>query len=294
MNMEPRVSVIIPTRNRASLLKRALDSVLIQTYPHYEIIVVDDASEDDTPQVIRQYQKQNPKIQYFRNEISVGGAEARNIGMKQAGGEILAFLDDDDEWLPEKLEIQLAIFDIEPDVGIVGTGYVYIDVDRGTTEKRRFPESQSLLTLFVENTLGSFSFVCIRRTLFEKYGGIRADMESAQDWSYWIKLAPHTRISMVNDYLVRYYENFRDPHRISNSMENAVLALKKILDENGSQMSPLMRLKHRLWIWPRRIIMEDKVKNRYIRGIITRLFTYAYDFIKKRLQSKYYEQTFRE
>ena len=100
------ISVIIPTYNRASLLPRALDSVLRQTWEDLEVIVVDDASRDDTPQVMAACT--DPRVRYIRLEKNSGACVARNTGVAQARGEWIAFQDSDDLWLPEKLEKQMA------------------------------------------------------------------------------------------------------------------------------------------------------------------------------------------
>ena len=92
---QPLVSVIIPTKNRADLLKRAIDSVLEQTWQNYEIVVVDDASDDDTPNLLAELSKDHP-IKVITNEVSNGAAACRNIAINQAEGEYIAGLDDDD------------------------------------------------------------------------------------------------------------------------------------------------------------------------------------------------------
>jgi glycosyltransferase involved in cell wall biosynthesis len=102
----PKVSIIIPTFNRVNLLTRALDSVIKQTYTNWECIVVDDASTDETEGYMRTIH--NPKIQYIRHFQNKGGANARNTGIDHSIGDYVAFLDSDDIWFPQKLEIQLS------------------------------------------------------------------------------------------------------------------------------------------------------------------------------------------
>ena len=106
----PTVSIIIPTYNRAHLIGRAIQSVLNQTYQNFEIIVVDDGSTDNTEEMIKEFQKHDKRIKYIRHEKNRGGAAARNTGIKVARGEYIAFQDSDDEWLPEKLEKQMDVF----------------------------------------------------------------------------------------------------------------------------------------------------------------------------------------
>jgi glycosyltransferase involved in cell wall biosynthesis len=118
----PKVSVIIPTYNRAGLLKRAIQSVLNQIYQDFEIIIVDDASTDNTENVIESFKEH--RIRYIKHESNKGAAVARNTGIKFANENYIAFQDSDDEWLPEKLEKQMEIIEhASPRVGVVYTGY---------------------------------------------------------------------------------------------------------------------------------------------------------------------------
>ncbi len=107
--MNPTVSVIIPTYNRANLVSRAIKSVLNQTYQDFEIIVVDDCSEDNTEEIVKSFN--DSRIRYIKHKKNKGGSAARNTGIKRARGKYIAFLDDDDEWLPSKLEKQIMLFE---------------------------------------------------------------------------------------------------------------------------------------------------------------------------------------
>ncbi|HEX3008562.1 MAG TPA: glycosyltransferase family 2 protein [Bacteroidales bacterium] len=109
---EPLVSVIIPTYNREHLIVKAIDSVMKQTFQDFEILIIDDASTDNTIQVLKNLN--NPKVQYYQLEKNGGQCIARNYGIKRAKGKYIAFLDSDDEWLPHKLEKQIECFSKGP------------------------------------------------------------------------------------------------------------------------------------------------------------------------------------
>ena len=106
----PRVSVIIPTYNRGWTLQAAMDSVLAQTYLDFELIVVDDGSSDDTAEILAAY---GPEVKRIR-QANAGVSAARNTGIRAARGELVAFLDSDDRWLPDKLKVQVDFFAVRP------------------------------------------------------------------------------------------------------------------------------------------------------------------------------------
>ena len=117
-----KVSVAIPTYNRAHYICETIDSVLVQTYKDYEIIVVDDGSTDNTREILKRY---GGKIKYFY-QANQGQASAWNYAVSQSSGEYIAFLDDDDLWFPEKLERQVEVLDKNPDLGFVcSESYVF-------------------------------------------------------------------------------------------------------------------------------------------------------------------------
>ncbi len=129
MKNAPTISVIIPTYNRAKLLPRALDSIIAQTYQDWEIVVVDDGSTDNTKEVVQAYaDKLGGQCQYVYQENARCEA-ARNRGIGMARGQFVAFLDSDDEFLPRKLEQQMELFKLRPELGFVYGDYAYIDLE---------------------------------------------------------------------------------------------------------------------------------------------------------------------
>ncbi len=127
----PTVSVVIPTYNRAGLLPRALDSVIAQSFPYWEIVLVDDGSTDGTASLAQAYKERLGERMMYVRRPNTGCGGARNHGIEAARGRFLAFLDSDDEFLPSKLERQLALFDRRPDLGFVYSDYAYVDTEGG-------------------------------------------------------------------------------------------------------------------------------------------------------------------
>lgn len=172
--MEPRVSVLIPCYNAGQYLAAALDSVLAQTYQDFEIIVVDDGSEDDSAAVVARYLQ----VRYFRNTHS-GISVTRNLAVSKARGALIAFLDADDLWMPEKLEKQVAYLDDHPDCQLVFTlAENFYDGEPETMNQRQ----EQLLHANMDNYLAS---CCIRRELFELHGGFREDYSHGED-THWV------------------------------------------------------------------------------------------------------------
>lgn len=140
-NRKPLVSCIVPTRNRASLVKRALHSIVQQTYDNLEILVVDDASNDDTASIVHNWMQSDQRIRYIKNPTALGGGGARNKALNAASGQYVAFLDDDDEWLPEKIELQ--INSIESDaIGFAGCRF--LTIGRGSAARLSYGKNSLL------------------------------------------------------------------------------------------------------------------------------------------------------
>ncbi len=214
-SQEPLVSVVIPTYNRALLLQRALKSVLQQTHRNLDVIVVDDASSDDTPEVVRAFD--DPRVRYIRNEENRGGAATRNSGIQAAAGEIVAFLDDDDEWEPTKTAEQLRWMK-----QYAATLCGYHGEERGPA---RYYQAQPTISLrelqrgFLRG--GGTSALMVRTGLLRE---ILFDetLPRCQDWDLCIRLAKRCEIGYVRRPLVRY--NDGDHARISNKGRNMSLA----------------------------------------------------------------------
>ncbi len=201
------VSVIIPTYNRAHVLKRAIQSVLDQTYPDFELIIVDDGSEDNTEETVKAFRDQ--RIIYIRHDRNRGGSAARNTAIKSARGKYIAFQDSDDEWVPEKLEKQMKVFrDSSPEVGVVYSGFFKWE----KTQKVYIPspwviqrEDSIHGELLKGNFVGAPSAV-VRKECFQKMGGFDEEIPVLEDWELWIRISKYYQFRYVNEpLLVSYY-----------------------------------------------------------------------------------------
>ena len=221
MKHQPLVTAIIPTHNRADLLKQAIDSVLEQTWQNYEIVVVDDASDDDTPNLLAEMAKEHP-IKVIRNKSSKGAAACRNIAIKQAEGEYITGLDDDDFFRPKRIEMLMEEFD---------EGYSAVT----SNDRMMFGEKEvvwkkkpviTLDDLLFYNQVGNQ--VLTKKAYLLEVGGYDEELSSAQDYDLWIRLAhdfgpvknaqqtlqvinmeeDRDRISTSDDQLRGYYDCF--------------------------------------------------------------------------------------
>jgi glycosyltransferase involved in cell wall biosynthesis len=181
----PRVSVIIPTHNRSQLLRTAIDSVLAQTYPEIEIIVVDDGSTDDTAAVTAEYAGH---VAYIRQN-NAGVSAARNTGFRASSGDYINFLDDDDTFMPTKIERQVEVLETQPEVGLVHCSHQHID-EKGVPLDAGWPLPYG--NVLKELLCGCFLVVhapLIRRHCLEKVGLFDETLPWVADWDLWLRIA---------------------------------------------------------------------------------------------------------
>jgi glycosyltransferase involved in cell wall biosynthesis len=203
MSKSPTVSVVIASYNYGHYLPGALESALTQTFTDFEIVVIDDGSSDQTPEVIQPFLG-DPRVHYHRLE-HVGHARAKNRGLREARGKYVAFLDADDEWLPPKLEEQIGRFENDPELGVVYTQRVTID-ESGEVVPAKAP---SLYGGMVTDSLLLENFVCfssamIRGEVLERVGYFDETLGPCIDYDLWLRVALCYRFDYVDKPLVRY------------------------------------------------------------------------------------------
>ncbi len=228
--MKELISVIIPTYNREKTIVRAINSVLNQTYKDIEILVIDDCSTDNTEEIVRNLNED--KITYIKHTRNKGGGGARNTGIRLAKTGYVAFLDSDDEWLPEKIEKQLEVFHQSNDnLGLVYTGFQFID-EYGTIKKQTIPKERGDISLKIleGNCLGTTSTVLVRNKYLRGINGFDESLPSCQDWDLYIRLSTLCTFDFIEEPLVRYTSS-RALECISNKKEMVILGHKKILEK---------------------------------------------------------------
>jgi len=206
-NPEQLVSVIVPALNSARFIGRTLQSIAAQSHRRIEIIVVDDGSVDDTPQIVSSYARSDARIRLFSRNHG-GAPAARNFAASQARGAFLAPCDSDDLWHPEKIALQLAALSSSPtNVGVAYCWSVGIDEEDGVIvhDWAHGTNEGNVLNAMIINSLpGSGSAPLIRRSCFDAAGGYPEDVPNADEWQLYIALAGICEFALVRRHLVGY------------------------------------------------------------------------------------------
>lgn len=203
---ELKVSIVIPTFNRGHTLTRAIDSVLSQSYSNFELIVVDDGSTDDTQNIL----KKISNISILKQE-NKGVSAARNSGIKKASGEWIAFLDSDDEWLPTKLEKQVAVILENTDAVCVYTNEIWIrNGVRVNLMKKHKKSGGDLLIPSLTQCLIAPSSVMLKKATLIKLGCFREDYPVCEDYDLWLKLTSLYSVIYIDEPLIRKYGGHDD------------------------------------------------------------------------------------
>jgi glycosyltransferase involved in cell wall biosynthesis len=217
--MIPKVSVIIPVRNRPAAVHRAIESVLRQTFGQFEVMVVDDGSTDDTVRAVQAWS--DPRLKLICHGQNRGGSAARNTGIRASSAPYIAFLDSDDEWLPTKLERQLELFERSDDgLALVYTGaqWVYPNGSFHTVTGRHYRDLTR--KLLIENVIGETSVGMVRRSALDNVGVFDETLPSCQDMDLWLRLSERFRADVIAEPLARITKG-DDGGRISNNLAHA-------------------------------------------------------------------------
>lgn len=240
---DPLVSVILPTHNRPHRVGQALDSVLSQTHSKIEVLVLDDGSDVAADEVIARVSNGDPRVRFNRTSISIGPAATRNIGIREAEGEFIAFIDDDDQWESTKLARQIRFFEDHPSTGIVSCfASLVIEGRAGHIAVHRRPERCSPELILWANCVGGFSSVMVRPSKLGDVLQIDESFPSVEDWDLWLRCARVAPVGVVPAPLVRYVSH-SDP-QLSDVAANRPGHLA-FLEKHQATMPPACRSFHR-------------------------------------------------
>jgi glycosyltransferase involved in cell wall biosynthesis len=200
-----RVSVILPTFNRAAVLPRAIESIRTQPGVFFEIIVVDDGSTDGTKSVVDKFVGQKAEVRYFF-QPNRGPAAARNLGIQNGAGEFIAFLDSDDEWLPGKLKAQLEYFESNSEALVCQTEEIWIRNGRRVNPMKKHQKSGgSIFERCLPLCVVSPSAVMMRREFFDKVGLFDESLPACEDYDLWLRASARFPIGLIETpYVVKY------------------------------------------------------------------------------------------
>lgn len=247
MFMNNLVTVIITTHKRdPEILKRAIDSVYNQSYQLFEVIIVDDFPEFDKHlQILKLVRQYDSRLCYLINNQMKSACASRNIGIDAAKGEYIALLDDDDEWVSNKLEIMLPVLQESVEVGLVYGLFSIIDgFGRETIHKTRLCSGYIFDQLLLDgNFLGGCSVPIFKKKIIEKTGLFDTNLKSSQDYDFYLRIAKEYQIKFVDKVVVRYYIS---DDAISNSPERKVSSQMYILNKYNSDFERITQGKLRV------------------------------------------------
>ena len=224
-----KISVIIPSFNRAHLLQRALDSVYSQSYSAHEVIVVDDGSTDDTASKLSAYEG----LHVIQLKTNRGVSAARNAGLKRARGEWIALLDSDDVWAPDKLALQSAAAVKEPDIKIFHTDEIWIRNGTRVNPMNKHAKPDGwIYAASLALCCVSPSSILMHRSVLDQCGAFDESLPTCEDYDLWLRLFSRYPVRLINAALVTKYGGHEDQlsHQYWGMDRFRIRALSKILD----------------------------------------------------------------
>ena len=225
----PLFSIIVPLYNKAPYVAKTIESVLGQTFADYELIIVDNGSNDGSSEIVAKFS--DPRMRLQRLEQNVGVSNARNIGVQISSAPYITFLDADDWWEPTFLEEMAGLVERHPDAGIYGTGYwivkngkkrlAPIGVEEGFSEGEINYYRVYTKTLCMPLTSIS---VCMPRAVFDESGGFPADIKLGEDFLLWVRIVLKHKVVLLNKPLSNYNQDvvvaFRGTHHLHPPEQN--------------------------------------------------------------------------
>jgi len=276
--MEPLISVILPTYNRANLLANSIQSVLTQTFHQLELLIIDDNSSDCTKKIVQKFQKKDERVIYIKINNNIGAAAARNVGINNSKGKFIAFQDSDDIWKKDKLQKQFQVFQAYPQTGVVYSRYKIFKNNKVLIR----PKDSNLIQGKIHIYLLQGNFIpihsLIRREILIKFKGFDESLPRFQDWDLWLKISKDYNFSFTRQILV---DVFQKKDGISKGSWSKFIQATSIILTNHyeSFLQNQDAYSKRLWI-----VADAYVRNNQINQ--------ACDLFKKSLKIKFKFKTY--
>jgi glycosyltransferase involved in cell wall biosynthesis len=204
MTKKPRISVLMPAYNAEKYIAEAIESILKQTYKDFELIIVDDASTDDTAKIIKSYAKRDKRIKYYKNEKNSGVTITLNNGLKHCSGDYIARMDSDDVSMKKRFEEQVREMDKGSD--LIGTNITFIDENGKKSGTRKYSNEIDKV-IIIESPL-AHPTVMFRKEFLKKTGNYRPEYNSAEDYDLWIRFyRKNAKIKIIQKPLLLYRQH---------------------------------------------------------------------------------------
>ncbi|USZ67224.1 glycosyltransferase [Halorussus salilacus] len=261
---DPLVSVVLPTYDRPEMLAEAVESVATQQYSAVELVVVDDASPTPVEEVVAEAAPPELRWRCLRHESNRGANAARNTGIEAAEGDIVAFLDDDDRWKPEKLDAQVSAFrERGDDVGVVLVGQQFVDHGREAVTRMPDVEGNATPELMTDGIGGSFSTIAVGRSVVEEAGLPDERLPAWQDREWLVRLSCHCEFATVQRPLV--VRRVGEYDQIGDSFEPKRDVTYPLFLEKHSDLAAEYGLESRFEAWLSCGIASEGLANGYYR-----------------------------
>jgi len=286
------ISVVIPLYNKDKYIKRTLDSVLAQTFKDFEVIVVNDGSTDSGPEIVTQYN--DPRVRLIAQENG-GASAARNHGIQEAQTELVAFLDADDEWLPEYLKTIILLYNKYPQAGAYATAYKLVDNKTSKIIGMSKNEEDFIINDYYLSSINrriiTSSSIVIKREATKKTGLFRVNVKRGEDLDMWFRLAFYYPIAYCKKPLAIYNLQCNNRMCVNSSpnldyaLYDSMLEISTILNKRKKRSiilcynAYLLSSARELWHRGYKKIAIDKLKRYYIKHIASipyLVFTVAY------------------
>lgn len=274
---KPAISIIMSSYNDSFYIKEAIESVLQQSFTDWEFIIINDASTDNTAQIIHGYANKDKRIIVIQNIENKGQTESLIIGFNRANGEYIARIDGDDEWVDKnKLLKQVNFFKNNPEYGLVGSWAYIVDKKGNRTTFGRSPvEDEDIRNYMLIENCFFHSSVIIKKSVIEKVGYYNQKIKYSQDYELWLRIGLSCKMYNIEEYLINYRMN---PNGISSTNYN--LQLRETFDMVRKFRNYYPHYKKAILLWylrkyiPKKIktIISNRLKNRYIARKVKQLF----------------------